>query len=207
MNGRLTRRGFIALAGGLVLGGAAAGTALAQQAPWPSGACPMGSGDAGQPGSGPAAGRAGAPHEAIATALGMTVEELFAAQRSGKTITQIAQERGIDLGTVVAAALGAHKQALDSQVQAGQLTQGQADQMQAHMEANIRAHMAGQTGHGMWGGPGFSMPGAGMGPGMGPGMMPGMGPGMMPGHHGPGMMPGMAPGHHGPGMMPGFGPR
>jgi len=189
MSGKLTRRGFVALGAGLLLGGALTGTVLAQQSsqtPWGGGACPMGFGggpsSGGRPGAGPA-GMAGAPHAAIASALGMSPDDLFASMRGGKTIAQIAQEKGIDLETVVQAALAAHDKALDARVQAGLLTQEQADQMDAHMEANIRAMIAGGVGAGMMSG--------------------GFGPGMMPGGHGPGMMPG----GFGPGMMPGFGPR
>ena len=190
MNGKLTRRGFLAMAGGLLAGGVLAGTAFAQQAPFSPDACPMGFGDGRGPGRGqgvgagpgagrgrgfgPAAGQPGVAHEAIAAALGMTSDELFAAQRGGKTVADLAQEKGVDLETVVTTAVGAHKQALDAQVQAGQLTQTQADQMQARMEARIRGHVAGQYGPGGQGGPGFG-PGAGRGR-RGPGMGPGFGP-------------------------------
>jgi hypothetical protein len=189
MRGKLTRRGFVALAGGLLLGGALAGTAVAQQtteAPWGPGACPMGSGigpHAGRgPGAGPAAGRGpgfgpgeglhGAAHGAIASALNMSSEDLFTAMRSGKTVAQLAQEKGIDLEAVVQAALEAHDKALDEQVQAGRISQEQAELMDARMEAYVRAMVAGRYGPGMRGGPG----------------------------------PGMGPGRHGPGMGPGFGP-
>jgi hypothetical protein len=201
MSGKLTRRGFVALAGGLLLGGALAGTAVAQQtpeAPWGPGSCPMGFGGGpragrgpgagGGPGFGPGAGRGpgagpvadlqGTAHGAIAAALGMSSEELFAATRSGKTIAQLSQEKGVDLETVVKAALEAHDKALEEQVQAGRLSQEQADRMDARMEARIRAMVAGQYGPGSGGGPGF-------GPGMGPGRRsPGMGPGFGPGWRG-----------------------
>ena len=195
MSGKLTRRGFVALAGGLLLGGALAGTAVAQQStepPWSPGACPVGFGggpragrgpgtgpSAGRgPGAGPAAGLQGTTHGAIAAALGMSSEELFTAMRSGKTIAQLSQEKGVDLETVVKTALEAHDKALDEQVQAGRLSQEQADWMDSRMEARIRAMVAGQYGPGSRGGPGF-------------------GPGMGPGRHGPGMGPGFGPGWRG----------
>jgi hypothetical protein len=198
MSGKLTRRGFVALAGGLLLGGALAGTAVAQQsteAPWGPGTCPMGFGGgpragrgpgagggpnfgpgAGRgPGAGPAAGLQGTTHDAIATALGMSSDELFTAMRSGKTVAQLAQEKGVELEAVVKAALEAHDKALDAQVQAGRLSQEQADLMDSRMEAKIRAMIAGQYGPGSGGGPGS---GPGMGPGRrGPGMGNGFGPG------------------------------
>ncbi len=209
MSGKLTRRGFVAVAGGLLLGGALAGTALAQQSsqapqgPWGPGACPMGFGGGpraghgpgagpaagGGPGAGPAAGRGpgfgpgagmqGTMHDAIASALGISTDDLSAALRSGKTVAQIAQEKGISLETVAEAAEKAHDEALAAQVQAGRLTQEQADWMDARMEGNLTAMLSGQHGPGMTGGPGFG-PGRGSGrrgPGMGPGMMPGFGPG------------------------------
>ena len=182
MNAKMGRRGFIALGATLVLGGVVAGTALAQQTPAAPWAGPMG----------PGGGMAGPMYQTIAAALGISSDELFSAMRSGKTIAQIAQERGVDLETVIDAAEKSHDTALDAQVQAGRLTREQADWMDAHMEANIRAMFAGQIGPGM------------MGPGFGPGAGPG-GAGTGPGF-GPGMMPGMGPGRHGPGMMPGFGP-
>ena len=120
----------------------------------------------------------GVAHEAIAAAFGMTPEELFAAQRAGKTIAQLAEEQGVDLETVVAAAIGAHKDALAARVQAGELTQAQPDQAQARMEPRIREHVVGLYGPGDRGGRGF---GPGMGPGRrGPGMGPGIGPGFGP---------------------------
>jgi hypothetical protein len=131
-------------------------------------------------------GPAGAPHEAIATALGISSDELFAAQRSGKTVAQLAQEKGVELDTVARAALDAHAKALDALVQAGRLTQEQAEWMDAHMESNIVAMLSGQFGPGMMGGPELA-------PGRGPGMGPGSGPGAGPGRHAPGMMPGFGP--------------
>jgi hypothetical protein len=186
MRTRMTRRGFVALGAGLLLGGAIGGTALAQQAPqtpsapWGPGACPMGFGAGPGPGGEVGAWPAGVMHTAIASALGISQDELFAALRSGKMVAQLAQEKGVDLETVVKAADEAHDQALDAQVKAGRLTQEQADWMDAHMEANIRAMLAGQFGPGMMGGPGFGRRG-------------GMGPDMGPGRHGPGMMPGFGP--------------
>jgi hypothetical protein len=198
MSERISRRGFVALGGALLFGGALAGTALAQQGtetPW---TCPMGFGTGPRVGAGPwsgggpdagPVGQAGTMHQVLADALGMSTDELFAAQRSGKTIAQLAQEKGVDFETVVTAVLEAHDKALEAQVAAGRLTREQADWMDAHMEANIRAMLAGQHGPGMMGGPGFGVRGPGFASGMGPAMMPGMGPG----RRGPGNGPGSGP--------------
>lgn len=196
MNAKMSRRGFIALGATAVLGAAVASTALAQQtpptpqAPWGG---PMGPGMRPWGGSGPGMGLGAGPgsmHQAIASALGMSTDELFAELRSGKTVAQIAQEKGVDLDTVIEEAEKAHDEALDTQLQAGRLTKEQADWMDAHMESNIRAMFSGQVGPGTMGGPGFGPGGPGAGSSNGPGWGPGMGPG-----------------RRGPGMMPGFGPR
>lgn len=199
MSGKLTRRGFVVVAGGLLLGGALAGPALAQQtteAPWGPGTCPMGFGAGRGPGAGPSAGGGlgfgpgsgmqGTMHDALAAALGLSSDELLAALRSGKTVIQIAQEQGIALDSVVEAAKKAHDAALAAQVQAGRLTQAQADWMDARMEAHLQTMLSGGYGPG-------TMRGAELGPGMGPGFGPGMGPG----RRGPGMMPGFGPWHQG----------
>ena len=47
-------------------------------------------------------------HEVAATALGITVAELDAQLKAGKTIADIAKEKGIDLATLRAAMQGAH---------------------------------------------------------------------------------------------------
>lgn len=184
MNANVIRRSALALTAALLLGVGVIGAAAAQDAtptptPAPGAYCPMhlyGPGPGAGPGAGwgygPMAGFAGAQHEAIARALGMTVDELYAARQEGKTVAQLAAERGVDLETVVAAALEVHKQALDALVAAGRLTQAQADLMLAHAEANIRAHFAGTYGPAY--GPG--MMGRGFGPGYGP-MHRGFGPG------------------------------
>jgi hypothetical protein len=51
---------------------------------------------------------AGQMHEALATALGITVDELNAQLASGKTVADIASEKGIDLETLHTAMQEAH---------------------------------------------------------------------------------------------------
>jgi hypothetical protein len=111
----------------------------------------------------------------------MSTDELHAAHAGGKTVAQIASERGVDLDTVTAAALQAHSQGLDAQVQAGRLTSEQADMMQTHMTAQVGAMFSGQSGammgqDCMMGGGMMTSPGNMMGAGMmGPGHMSGPG--------------------------------
>src|SRR5688500_8546090 len=80
-------------------------TAAAQAAPTPgnpgAGVCPgpvmIGGG------FGP-----GVAHEPIASALGITSQELWDARAAGKSVATLAQERNVDLATVVDTALAGH---------------------------------------------------------------------------------------------------
>src|SRR5665647_1326887 len=47
-------------------------------------------------------------HEAVAKALGLTVDDLNAQIAAGKTVPDIAREKGIDMATVTAAMQAAH---------------------------------------------------------------------------------------------------
>ncbi|MBI4214270.1 MAG: hypothetical protein HY534_08180, partial [Chloroflexi bacterium] len=101
----LTPIGVAVVAGGLALGGI--GWAAAQTLPdYP--AC-------GVPGA------MGARHAqmqaSLSQALGLTAEELYAELAAGRTVPQIAQERGIDLTTLHQAMQGQH-QAMQGQHQA-----------------------------------------------------------------------------------------
>lgn len=107
------------IAGALVLG--SAGFVAAQTPPNPGAAGPGGRGPAllqEHGGRGPMAGRhAEQPgteqhaqmQAAVAQALGLTVEQLQAELAAGKTVPQIAQERGVDLAKVHEAARAAHQ--------------------------------------------------------------------------------------------------
>jgi hypothetical protein len=91
--------------------------------------------------------QAGAYHEqmqqAMADALGLTVEELVAARDEGQTLWEMAEERGVDLAEVGDALKTAGQELLDQAVANGTLTQEQAD--------NIRQHMEDMPGRGPWG--------------------------------------------------------
>ena len=67
---------------------------------------------------------------AVADALGLTVEELEAAQAEGKRLPQIAAEQGVELTAVHEAMQAAHQAAIAQAVTDGLLTQEQADQLQ-----------------------------------------------------------------------------
>jgi len=67
------------------------------------------------------------PMSVIAKALGLTETELMTALRDGKTIAQLAQEKGVSTETIVNALVAAEKARLDQAVADGKLTQAQAD--------------------------------------------------------------------------------
>ena len=91
----------------------------------------------------------------LAQALGIDEQTLVSELQSGKTLAQLAQEKGVDLATVTAAAQTTMKQHLDELVAAGMLTQAQADArlslMQHHWDD---MPMLNGTGYGMMGGMG-----------------------------------------------------
>ncbi len=71
----------------------------------------------------------------VAKALGMTLDELNAQLRAGKTIAQIAQSKNIDLQKLHDDVQAAHKALLQQAVKEGKLTQAQADAMLQRMDA------------------------------------------------------------------------
>jgi hypothetical protein len=93
-------------------------------------------GDKGGPGLGLDLGMMGgggdwAVFDAAAKALGLTPEELFSQLHSGKTLTDIATDKGVDIKTVTQAMNGARqaamKQAIEQAVSDGRMTRDQAD--------------------------------------------------------------------------------
>jgi len=72
-------------------------------------------------------------YDAAAKALGMTPEQLFTALHSGKTLDEIAEEKGVEMQTVTDAIKAAEKEAMKADIQQavkdGKMTQEQADWM------------------------------------------------------------------------------
>lgn len=103
----------------------------------------------------------------VAKALGMTTDELYDELQSGKTVYQIADERGISEEEFTESLKGYNKDFLDTLEKEGFLTEEQADQIYEYQES--------------YGVPGYGVPGFGgcPGPGYGPGRGAGYGPGMM----------------------------
>jgi lambda repressor-like predicted transcriptional regulator len=79
--------------------------------------------------------------EIVAEKLGMTVEELTAALKDGKSVANLATEKGVALDTIVEALLAPRREALATKVAEGKLTQEQADTMLAQMQTNITTRL------------------------------------------------------------------
>lgn len=76
-----------------------------------------------------------------ANVLGMKQADLVA-ELADKTIAQVAQEKGVAIDKIVDAFLAPRVAALQSMVEEGRLTQAQADQMLANMQAHVTAQLS-----------------------------------------------------------------
>jgi len=104
-------------------------------------------------GRGPGGGRGpmgGAGLEAAAQALGMTADELTTALKGGKTLEQIAQEKGVDFAKVQAAMQTARDTEMRARIQQalddGKITQEHADWL---LEGLAKGFLNGPGGIGM----------------------------------------------------------
>lgn len=88
------------------------------------------------PGRGPRGPRGG-ELDTAASALGMTPTELRAQLRAGKSLADVAKDRGVALGTLTAALQNAAADRLAQAVQDGRLTQQQADKIKATLPQRI----------------------------------------------------------------------
>jgi hypothetical protein len=86
----------------------------------------------------------------LAEELGMTLDELSAALAEGKTVAELAAERGVSLEDLVAALIAQRAEALSQAVADGDLTQEQADWMLEEMTE----HLAWRLENVGWGGDG-----------------------------------------------------
>jgi hypothetical protein len=104
---------------------------------------------------------------AAAQALGMTADELRTALQGGKSLADVAKEKGIDVSKVVDALVAQLKAHLDQEVAEGEHTQAEADQRLADAKTRIEALVNGTA---PAGGFGFGGRHGGHGPGhFGPG--------------------------------------
>ena len=97
----------------------------------------------------------------IATTLGISETTLSTALQGGKSVADVAAEKGVDLNKVVDAIVAERTTALKQAVTNGRLTQQQADQIITMLKANLPhllslKHGAGDMGPGRhFGGRGF----------------------------------------------------
>jgi hypothetical protein len=97
---------------------------------------------------------------ALAEKLGLTSDELYAEVDSGKTIAQIAEEKGVSRADLVVALETAHQTSLDQAVTDGALTQEEADNFLAQMAGRYEWMLDNTgSGTGMMGGRGGMMGG------------------------------------------------
>lgn len=94
--------------------------------------------------------------EAVATALGITVEELKTELSSGKSIADIAKAKNVDIAKVIAAMTAQMKAHLDEEVASGEHTQAEADAKLAEFTTRVTemVNKAGGPKAGQKGGPG-----------------------------------------------------
>lgn len=93
-------------------------------------------------------------HSTIADALGMTTEELQTARSEGKTVAELANEKGVSVDELVTKLIEARKANLEQLKEEGKITQEQMDQMLTNMEDRMKAMIengggAGDCGAGM----------------------------------------------------------
>lgn len=78
-----------------------------------------------------------------ATALGLSEADLRTALESGKTLAQVAQDRGVSVDTLVKALVDAEKARIAQQVTDGRIAQAQADERLADLTARVTDRVTG----------------------------------------------------------------
>ena len=104
-----------------------------------------GGGPGGRGGIGGGMGLGGPQNSLVATAaqvFGMPQTDLVATLNSGKTIADVAKDKGVATEKILDAFIAARKTALDQSVASGRLTQAQADTMLATMKTNVAAQLS-----------------------------------------------------------------
>jgi hypothetical protein len=81
---------------------------------------------------------AGTMLQVIADALGITVDELKAARSEGKSVADIAAEKGVKVDDIVAKMIEVRKATLEQLVKDGKITPEQMDAMLEKMEARMK---------------------------------------------------------------------
>lgn len=106
---------------------------------------------------------AGVVSDAVAKLLGMSTEDIYAERSAGKTLADIAKEKGVTDQQVIDAMLAGQKEVVDQALADGRVTQEQADWMLERMKTNAPLKLSNPFGpggmggmrgggHGRWGG-------------------------------------------------------
>lgn len=82
----------------------------------------------------------------ITDLLGITAEELYDLRADGKTLAEIAASKGVSEDALVTAILAEREEVLAAAVEAGRLTQEQAELMLQNMSESIRLMVTSQIG-------------------------------------------------------------
>lgn len=91
-------------------------------------------------------------HDDVAMQLGMSIEELYHQMAIGKSMVQLAAEKGITEQQLMDGIMAGRKAAFSQAVDAGHMTQVQADSMLINIENNLKMMINGQgTGSTGWG--------------------------------------------------------
>jgi hypothetical protein len=168
--GRGLRRTLVAVGAalGMTLAGLGIATAQTDQGdPPPSTTAPADGARRPGPGHhGPGHGRHGPGPglAAAAGAIGISEQDLFTALRSGQSIAQVAQSKGVEAQKVIDAIVADARTRLAEKVQSGDITQAQADERLATLDERVTgmvnrtgAFRHGPGGHGRHGpGPGLA---------------------------------------------------
>jgi hypothetical protein len=176
----MNRKTLLGAAAGLLVATALAVPAFAADptaTPTPRAGC-VGNGPM-EPGQGAMGGWMGALgiDDTLARLTKLTDEQIHTERLAGKSLAQIAQANGVSEDVLIAEVMKDRKAALDARLKAGTLTQAQADQMLANMQASVKAAVertdVGPMGAVMMGGRGGrwqqqGAQGQGMGPRQGP---------------------------------------
>ncbi len=77
----------------------------------------------------------GVVSDAVADLLGMTKKEILAERAAGKTLSEIAKEKGVSDQQVIDAMVAAEQEVIERALSNGKITQAQADWLIARMKA------------------------------------------------------------------------
>jgi ribosomal protein S13 len=120
----------------------------------------------GKPGHRGGPGKAGVGLATAAKAIGSSEADLKTALGNGQSVSQVAQAKGVDPAKVISALVDEAKAKLAEEVKAGRITQAQADERSADLQARVTEHVN-RTGKPGKGGRGKGGPGRkGHGPGL-----------------------------------------